>query len=166
MPGFSAAHSSRMPPDGSRLKIFAAGLELADHVRLCVSARARRTGLLGKRSLPLQEGALLVIPPGRKGRAGISTSIHTIGMRFAIAVAWLAQDGEIVHVVLAPPWRPYLASPQPAWFVLEMHPGHLPALAVGLRLTWRLASGQPGMGSGRWTPQGPAMAGKEKGAQP
>ncbi len=52
-----------------------ASLEVADH------ASTRRRGLLGRDSI---DGALLLVP---------ARSVHTIGMRFPIDVAWL--DGEL-----------------------------------------------------------------------
>jgi uncharacterized protein len=58
-----------------------ASLEVAD------SGKARRKGLLGRDGI---EGALLLRP---------ARSVHTIGMRFAIDVAYL--DGDLVVVDLA-----------------------------------------------------------------
>ena len=51
-----------------------ASLEVADDRRL------RRRGLLGRDGI---EGALLLVP---------ARSVHSIGMRFAIDVAWLDRD--------------------------------------------------------------------------
>ena len=51
-----------------------ASLEVAE------SRRARRKGLLGRDSF---DGALLLVP---------ARSVHTIGMRFPIDVAWLDHD--------------------------------------------------------------------------
>jgi uncharacterized membrane protein (UPF0127 family) len=53
-----------------------ASLEVAD------TRSARRKGLLGRDSI---DGALLLVP---------ARSVHTIGMRFPIDVAWL--DGDLV----------------------------------------------------------------------
>lgn len=124
--------------DEAVLTIFLDGMQVADRVRICVSSSARRQGLLGRRELGRGEGVLLVMPEGRRGKAGLTTSIHTLGMRFPIAVAWLAEGGEIVHAVLARPWRPYLTSPRPASCVLEVHSDHFSRLVTGLRVTWNV----------------------------
>ena len=59
-------------------------------------------GLLGRASLPSDEALLL--PRSR--------SIHTFGMRFAIAVAWLDATARVVAVRRLSPGR--LALPRPA----------------------------------------------------
>jgi uncharacterized membrane protein (UPF0127 family) len=123
--------------DGLLLKVCVDGIEIADRVHVCVSSNARRQGLLGKSELGRREGVLLVMPERRRRRSGLVTSIHTIGMRFTITVTWLADDGEIVHVVLARPWRPYFGSPHPASYVLEVHPELLSRFEIGSILTWQ-----------------------------
>ena len=80
---------------------------------------------------------LLVIPVGRRRKSGLATSIHTLGMRFPIAAVWMAESGEVVHAVLANPWRPYYGSPRPASYVLEMHPVHFSALHIGSLVSWQ-----------------------------
>lgn len=64
-----------------------ATLEIAD------SFRARRRGLLGRDGI---EGALLLRP---------ARSVHTIGMRFAIDVAFVDSDMTVLRVVTMKPWR-------------------------------------------------------------
>jgi len=129
--------SSQPLHDGLLLKVSVDGIELADRVHVCVSSRARREGLLGRMELSRREGALLVMPEGRRRRSGLVTSIHTLGMRFPIMAVWLADDGEIVHVALARPWRPHFGSPNPASYVLEVHPDLRSRLEVGSILTWQ-----------------------------
>lgn len=112
------------------------GVELASRVVCCTSSKSRRAGLLGKKRLSREEGVLLVMPEGRRGGAGLTTSIHMMGMRFSVAAAWLDDCGRVVHSVLARPWRPYYASPQPASLVLELHPEHLASLQPGVKVNW------------------------------
>jgi uncharacterized membrane protein (UPF0127 family) len=57
-----------------------ASLEVAD------DRAARRKGLLGRDGI---EGALLLVP---------ARSVHSIGMRFAIDVAWLDRDLTVLRV--------------------------------------------------------------------
>ena len=135
--------------DGLLLKVCVEGIEIADRVHVCVSPDARRQGLLGKRELGRREGALLVMPERRKCRSGLVTSVHTIGMMFPITVTWLADDGEIVHVVLARPWRPYFGSPHPASYVLEVHPELQSSFEIGSILTWQPNENTIPMGKGR-----------------
>lgn len=64
-----------------------ATLEVAD------SSRARRRGLLGREGI---EGALLLRP---------ARSVHTLGMRFAIDVAFVDSDMTVIRAVTMKPWR-------------------------------------------------------------
>jgi len=68
-------HLTLQLPDGSRIKLWQA-----------TSILARMKGLLGRKSLPEQEGMLLD-PCG---------SIHTVGMRFAIDVIFLDADWQVI----------------------------------------------------------------------
>jgi uncharacterized protein len=57
------------------------------------SARSRRKGLLGYETF---EGAILLRP---------ARSVHTFGMRFALDVAFVDRDLEVIRVVRMPPNR-------------------------------------------------------------
>jgi hypothetical protein len=65
-------------------------LALANEVRVAIAVRpsARLAGLAGMRELPPRTG--LLIPDCR--------SVHTYGMRFALDLIWLGEDGAIVDV--------------------------------------------------------------------
>ena len=65
-------------------------LALANEVRVAIAVRpsARLAGLAGMRELPPRTG--LLIPDCR--------SVHTYGMRFALDLIWLDEDGAIVDV--------------------------------------------------------------------
>jgi uncharacterized membrane protein (UPF0127 family) len=122
--------------DRKRIVVYAGDGVLARDVIFCISGDSRRIGLLGRKALGPEEGALLKMPDGRRGKAGFMTSIHMLGMRFPIAVAWLDEAGVVVHSALAKPWRPYYASPQKAWYVLEVHPDLLEKIPKGEKLSW------------------------------
>jgi uncharacterized membrane protein (UPF0127 family) len=62
------------------------GVVLADRLEWATSRRARRTGLLGRSSLP--PGAALYLVP--------CPWVHTFGMAFPIDVAFLAGDGRVL----------------------------------------------------------------------
>ncbi len=68
-----------------------ASLEIAD------SARARARGLLGRDGI---DGAIYLVP---------CRSVHTLGMRFAIDVAFVDSDLKVIRVAHLRPWR--LARP-------------------------------------------------------
>jgi uncharacterized membrane protein (UPF0127 family) len=122
--------------DGDHLVLKIEGRVVADRVIYCASGASRREGLLSLDRLEPGEGILIEMPGWRKGKRGLLASIHMLGMRFPIAVAWLDGDGRIVHSTVAEPWRPYYASPAPAWFVLEAHPGLIGHLVVGQAVMW------------------------------
>ena len=76
------------------------------------SARARARGLLGRDAL---EGALW-LPRTR--------SVHTLGMRFAIDVAYCDAEGQVLAIVTMRPWR--LGRPRlRARSVVEAQAGNL-----------------------------------------
>jgi uncharacterized protein len=64
-----------------------ASLELAE------DRAARRKGLLGRDGIT---GALLLQP---------ARSVHTLGMRFPVDVAWLDRDLVVLRVATVPRWR-------------------------------------------------------------
>jgi hypothetical protein len=67
--------------------------EVLASLEVASSLAARSRGLLGKASF---EGALLL----RRTR-----SVHTVGMRFPIDVAFLTDDLHVVGTVTVPPYR-------------------------------------------------------------
>ncbi len=110
-----------------------AGPELARRVRLCRGFGGKLLGLMFRRSLAADEGALLVY--GRPSR--LDTSIHMFFVPFPLGVFWLDERGTVVDRVRALPWRPYYASAVPASYVLELHPKTLDTLKVGDRVEFR-----------------------------
>jgi uncharacterized protein len=62
-------------------------------VEVARGGRGRAKGLLGRDGL---EGALLLKP---------AMSVHTIGMRFALDIAYLDGDLTVLAVTRMPPWR-------------------------------------------------------------
>ena len=74
------------------------------------SAKARRTGLLGRRDL---DGALVLRP---------CRNVHTLGMRFAIDVAFCDASGRVLHTSTLRPWRISRIVPRAA-FVVEARAG-------------------------------------------
>ena len=91
-----------------------ASLEVADQ------RAARRKGLLGRDGI---DGALLIVP---------ARSVHSIGMRFPVDVAFCDRDGFVLHLTTLTPWR--LSRPVPrAYFAIEA--------TAGAFDRWKLAVG-------------------------
>lgn len=75
-----------------------AGEQVFASLEVAEGARARARGLLGRDGI---EGALW-LPRTR--------AVHTIGMSFAIDVAYCDAEGEVLEIVTMRPWR--LARPR------------------------------------------------------
>ncbi|MET8226263.1 DUF192 domain-containing protein [Streptomyces sp. NPDC005301] len=98
------------------------------------SARARRRGLLGRDGIA---GALLLSP---------ANSVHTVGMRFAIDVAYLDRTLRVIAVRTMRPGRVGLPRPR-ARHVLEAEAGAMERWGVrrGVRVAVQEdRSGAPG----------------------
>lgn len=90
---------------------------IARQVRMACSFGSRCVGLLRHRSIPEQEG-LLLVPGG---------SIHTLGMRFSIDVVFLNCQMRVLELMeQVPPWRVCLA-PRGTGRVLELAAGKIAA---------------------------------------
>jgi len=101
------------------------GTPLAESVELADTSAARRRGLLGRDGLP--RGSALVLTP--------CNAVHTIGMRFAIDVAFVDGRGFVRRIVRElRPWR--MAVSPFASMAIEFGGGELrrAALRVGDRL--------------------------------
>jgi uncharacterized membrane protein (UPF0127 family) len=88
---------------------------LAGRGRVAARPWARLRGLIGRSSFEFGEGLLLM---GTQG-------VHTIGMRFAIDVLWLDEDGQVLYSIHA--MEPFRFSPiiRKAAMVLELPAGVL-----------------------------------------
>ncbi|MFI6492750.1 DUF192 domain-containing protein [Streptomyces sp. NPDC050564] len=93
-------------------------------LELAESAHSRRRGLLGRDGI---EGALLLSP---------ASSVHTVGMRFAIDVAYLDRKSRVLAVRTMRPGRVGLPRPR-ARYVLEAEAGAMERWGVrrGVRVT-------------------------------
>jgi uncharacterized membrane protein (UPF0127 family) len=96
------------------------GVAVARDVEAALDSRSRRKGLLGRDRLP-DDHAIILAPCG---------AIHTIGMRFAIDVVFVARDGRVLKIVerLAA-WR--IAASLRALATVELAAGQ--TRRVGLR---------------------------------
>lgn len=103
---------------------------LAGRVQVCRSFGARLLGLMFRRRLAPEEGALLIF--ARPSR--MDTSIHMFFVPFPLGVFWLDDQGTVVDAVHARPWRPFYASQKPARYVLELTVASLRSLRIGERV--------------------------------
>ena len=86
---------------------------LARRVEPAFDSQARRTGLLGRQSLP--HDTVLAIAP--------SNAIHTFGMQFPIDVLYINREGRVVKRVLGLKGR-RLSAAWRGFAVLEFGAGH------------------------------------------
>jgi uncharacterized membrane protein (UPF0127 family) len=99
-------------------------------VKWCRSFLSRLRGLTFRRSLPPDEGLLLV-----EGKASVAaTSIHMFFVFFPIAAVWLDDAFRVVDAKLARPFRPFYAARAPARYVLEAAPDLLDRVGIGDQL--------------------------------
>lgn len=116
-----------MPPERILQGRTAAGRTDSVRVRPATTPWTRMVGLLGRASLPEDEGLLL----------SPAWSIHTWAMRFPIDVVFVDRDDRILRIVEAmAPWR--LVSERRAHGVVELAAGRARKLGlrVGERLSW------------------------------
>jgi uncharacterized membrane protein (UPF0127 family) len=133
------AELTRKCGPSAAVRITPGGAELARRVRICRGIGSKFLGLMFRRRLSEDEGALLVYSRPSK----IQTSIHMFFVPFPLGVFWLDSQGTVVDRVTARPWRPYYASAAPACYVLELHPRALETLRVGERVEFYEANPRP-----------------------
>lgn len=102
------------------------GIVLA-RARVCADFWSVFRGLQFTRGLEPQTG--LLFDNGHESRA--QSAIHMLNVVYPIGVLWLSAQGEVVHAVLAKPWRPYYGTPVPARYFVEARPDILERASVG-----------------------------------
>jgi uncharacterized membrane protein (UPF0127 family) len=108
------------------------GAVLARRVVHCDTFWRRALGLMFHR--PLAEDELYLFTLDRP--SVLDASIHMFFVYFPIAVIWLDAQRQVLHKVMAQPWRPYYAPPKPARYFLEGQPKLLDLVRVGDVLQW------------------------------
>jgi uncharacterized membrane protein (UPF0127 family) len=102
-------------------------------IEVASTRRARGRGLLGRDGI---DGALWL--PGVR-------SVHTVGMRFAIDVAWLDHEGRVLRIRTMRPWRISRWVPRAAG-VLEAEAGTFTreGIEVGMLIGSTVTAGRAG----------------------
>ena len=95
--------------------------------KYCQSFFCQFRGLMFTKSLPAQQGLLLV--QGSDGR--INSSIHTMFMWMDLAIIWINSGYIVVDVVLAQRWKLAYLPKQPAKYVLETNVSNLGDFNIG-----------------------------------
>jgi uncharacterized membrane protein (UPF0127 family) len=98
----------------------------------CDSFLCRLKGLMFRKSLPANEGLILVY--GSDSRMDVS--IHMMFVNFDLAVIWINSAGEVVDTVLAKQWKLAYLPKSPARYVLEIIPERLGEFEIGDRVTF------------------------------
>lgn len=93
----------------------------------CQSFWCQLRGLMFRKSLPLQEGLLLV--QGQDSRLG--SSIHMMFMAIDLTVVWINSRYEVVDVRLARRWAAGYLAQKPACYVLEANVERLNDFHIG-----------------------------------
>ncbi len=103
---------------------------MAGRVRLCRSFFARFMGLMLRRRLGEEQGALLVMTTTSR----IDSAIHMLFVFFPLAVFWLDEEGRVISRCIARPWRPFYMPQRPARYVLELAAPRFDTAVEGDRL--------------------------------
>ena len=109
-----------------------AGDRVVASVEVAVTRRARRRGLLGRDGI---EGALLLEP---------ARSVHTVGMRFPIDVAFLARDGTVLDDGPGLSGGPSVATSQPVFSLTEVDSAPAACLKAFGNRSWCVFFGKRG----------------------
>lgn len=105
---------------------------LLNNVVWCESFGGKLLGLMFRRSLPQDEGLLMV----EKVPSRISTSIHMLFMNFPIAVIWLDKELHVLDMKLAKPWHFAYVPARSALCTLEANVDVFRRLEIGDQLAF------------------------------
>jgi uncharacterized membrane protein (UPF0127 family) len=98
----------------------------------CDSFLCRLRGLMFRKSLPAEDGLILVY--GSDSRMDVS--IHMMFVNFDLAVIWINSAGEVVDKILAKQWKLAYLPKSPARYVLEIVPERLGEFEIGDQVTF------------------------------
>jgi uncharacterized protein len=98
--------------------------------RYADSFLSRLRGLTFRRSIPIEEGLLLVQTKDSR----LDSAIHMFGVFTDLSVVWINSDKEVVDVRLAKAWRPAYMPKKSSQYVLEMNPSRIGDFQIGDRV--------------------------------
>jgi len=107
------------------------GILIADNGRAADTFWRRFRGLLGRSEY--EHGEALLIKP--------CSSVHTVGMKFAIDVLFVSAQNEIVHIIEAMPAYRFSPWIKNASYVVELPAGRVASCEVKIGHTLSITSG-------------------------
>lgn len=99
---------------------------LLERVRWCESILCKAVGLMFRTKIRAVDSLLLVM----RAKDAPSAGIHMFFVFFPLGVIWLTQEGKVVDLVEAKPWRVYIPK-EKAEYILEAPPSILDRVSVG-----------------------------------
>lgn len=93
----------------------------------CESFLCKLKGLSWRKSLPKNEGLLLV----QNKDSRMDSSIHMFGMFFDLAIVWINANMQVVDVKPAYRWRSMLLPLKPAKYTLEININRMDEFQTG-----------------------------------
>ena len=105
----------------------------AIRAKYCQSFLCQLRGLTFRRTLPFQEGLLLV----QKRDSRMDAAIHMLFVWMDLAVIWINQSFQVVDVELARRWHPVYIPGEPARFVLEISAERIKDFRIGDRVEFK-----------------------------
>jgi uncharacterized membrane protein (UPF0127 family) len=93
----------------------------------CQSFLCRLRGLTFRRTLPSNQGLLLV----QSKESKLDASIHMMFVWTDLAVVWIDNYYQVVDKIMARSWHLAYFPQQPARYILEMNPSRLDDFQIG-----------------------------------
>jgi uncharacterized membrane protein (UPF0127 family) len=101
----------------------------------CESFWCKLRGLSWRRSLAEDRGLVLA----DKSESRVNSSIHMLGMMFALTIVWLDNNFKVVDVYHAKPWLSVAAPRKPARYVIECAASRHEDFQIGDQLAFETA---------------------------
>lgn len=106
------------------------GQTIVARARICTGFFCRLRGLMLVSDMAEDEGIILE----RREEGRLHAGIHTLGMRFDIAVIWLDGGKSVVDMRKVIPWKAICVPKTRAKYVIETVPETLDRIIIGDRL--------------------------------
>lgn len=100
--------------------------------KFCTGFFCSFRGLMFTMSLSDDEGLIFK----RRRESRLRAGIHSLGMRYTIAIVWLDRELTVVDTRSLPPWRAACVPVRAAKYIIEALPDTLHRVAVGDRLVF------------------------------
>jgi hypothetical protein len=105
----------------------------AIQAKYCQSFLCQLRGLTFRRTLPVQEGLLLV----QKRDSRVDSAIHMFFVWIDLAIIWINESYQVVDARLARRWHSVYVPNEPARYILEISADRMDDFCVGDRVEFR-----------------------------